>query len=238
MLRLSRKIVLVFIVLLLTGCSATYKVSINENTVFENVEIVEENKTKFDKKNPELYNVSPRDYLETNLKWPTPIYNNVEINPLEPIKIDNNLYYQKKKIDGINGLGLNMNSIFNNDKYNLSKVLNECYEFEFKGKNKIFKFETTSEFKCFEKYKILEEVTINLDTSCRIVETNSKSNNSWNINKNNYKKESIKFIIDCNKIEENKPQAISIIEIFACVVIFMCFIIVIVSILRIKNNKI
>lgn len=200
-----KKILVILLVLTLTGCTASYSITINDmNDVRESLDVKEDNKDLFDKKSDELSGSTFREYLETDLKWPTPIDKNSEINPLEPIKIEGISYYNKKNISSDSQLGIRYSYNFKTKDFINSNVLNICYEYKYNISDNIATFETTSNFKCFEDYPLLESVKFNLNSKCQIESNASVKNEGihiWNIEKKGNQR--IKFTIDCNPKKEN-----------------------------------
>lgn len=217
MLYLSRrlkKILILFIVFTLTGCTAEYNLTINDTKdVIESLNVVETNKELFEKKYEELSGSSPKEYLETNLKWPTPVDYNTETNPLEPTKIQGASYYNKKNISTSLKLGINYNYNFTSSNYKNSNILNSCYDYKYDIIKDVVTFKTEGDIKCFDEYPLLEEVHFNLKTTCHVINSNAdvKGNEryTWKIKKDN--KKSINFSIDCGKKKNIKvPFAIMV----------------------------
>lgn len=237
-----KKILLLFILIFLTGCEAEYNIEINNNiNLKETIDIIENNEDLFDKKNSQLYNRTPKEYLETNLKWPTPVYKSGEINPYEPIKLENTYYYTKTDISNYKQIGLRYNFNHNQNRYKETELLNKCYDVKFSKKNNGISLETTSSFKCFDEYKLLDKVTINLNTTCKVIIENSdkKEDNkyTWYITKENYNKQ-IKFEIECNNKEKNEIDSNNVIIVLVtCYLSLILLIIVIAKLLQEKNNK-
>lgn len=227
-------IYIIFLILILTGCKAEYIVNMdNTNFIKEITEITEENKETFDKKNKSLYEVSPRNYLITDLKWPTPILEDTEINPYEPLRLNNIKYYTKNDISTFDKLGIRYSYNFKAFEYKKSNILNNCYNYNIKINNDEITFKTKDKFKCFNKYELLEEVTFILNTTCKMKNSNAdKIENTkyiWNITKQNYK--DIEFEIDCSKKENRKINSYEIL-----IVIFI-YIIILLLIYLVGNNK-
>lgn len=196
-----KKVLLISTIFILTGCTAKYEITINDTkNIDESLNIIENNKESFEVKNDKLQGATPKEYLETNLNWPTPIFVDSEVNPLEPIKIDGVNYYEQKDISNDNSIGINYNYIFKIKEYNKSNIISSCYDFKTEKINNIFTFKTTSNFKCFEKYKILDKVQFKLNTICKPININSdkKRENTyiWEITKENPSKK-INFSLDC-----------------------------------------
>lgn len=238
-----KRVMLLFIIVLLTGCEAEYNIEINNNlTLKENINVVETDKELFDKKNSQLYNRTPKEYLETNLKWPTPVYNSGEVNPYEPVKLDNTYYYTKSNISNYKQLGLRYSFNHNQNKYKETELLNKCYNINVLKKDDTISLETTSSFKCFDEYKLLDKVTINLKTTCKVnIENSDKKENNkytWYIKKENIDKK-IKFEIECKNNSKKDINSNNIVMILiTCYLSLVLLIIVIAKLLQEKNNRI
>lgn len=244
MLRLFKKLkfLLLLIIIFTTGCTAKYSLTIdNIQNINEKLDVIEENKEIFNKKNSNLYNSTPEEYLETNLKWPTPAYIGYEVNPYEPIKIDGIDYYTKSNITNFKQVGIRYSFNYYSSNYLKSNVLNECYDTEVLIQNNVLTFKTLGEFKCFDKYKNLDEVEVSVSTKCEMINHNSKEQNNsynWNITKENYKKQQIEFKLDCTQIPKKKNNyfnTILVIVIYALVVILIFGL---AKFIGVKNNKI
>lgn len=241
MLRLSNRLKILLITLvLLTGCTAKYDITINDmNDLNESLDIMENDKTKFDIENEELYNVTLKEYLQTDLKWPTPVYINSEENPIEPKELDNVDYYKKEDKSTNELLQINYSFQHNQNNYSKSNIVNTCYDYEFGSKNNYITFTTTSDFKCFEKYKLLDSVEFSLNTTCKVKNANydKKVDNSytWNITKETINKK-ISFSLDCSK--EKKDDFNLSVAVITCSYIFIIlFLILMLKIIfNIKNR--
>jgi hypothetical protein len=234
------KIILVISFLFLTGCSVKYDITINDDKdLIESLDIIENDKTKFDLKNEDLFNATLKEYLETDLKWPTPVFLNTLENPIEPIRINNIDYYNKRNSSTDNTLDINYNYSYKQSKYGQSNIVNNCYEYKFSSSNNIINFETISSFKCFEKYKLLDEVEFNLNTYCKVVQANYDTNNNnkyiWKINKDNINKKII-FKLDCST-KKNNDFNLSIIIIVCSYVFIILFLILMLRIIFAVKNK-
>ena len=208
----------------------------------ETINITEENQELFDKKISQLYNTTPKEYLKTNLKWPTPVYKNDEVNPYEPVKLDNTYYYTKTDISAYKRLGISYSFNHNQNKYNETDIINKCYDIKYTKNNNTIYLETTSNFKCFDEYELLEKVTINLNTTCNVnIQNADKEENNkytWYITKDDSDKQ-IKFEVECIDKKNKDTNDSSII--FTLIISYLILIgitIIIVKILQNKNNKI
>lgn len=237
------RILLLLMIIFVTGCEAEYNIEISNNIILkETIIVTEDNKETFNKKNSLLYNRTPNEYLETNLKWPTPVYTSGEVNPYEPVKLENTYYYTKTDISNYKQLGLSYSFNHIQNRYAETDIINKCYDIKYSKNNNIISLETTSAFKCFDEYKLLEKVTINLNTTCKVNIDNSdkKENNkyTWYITKENYNKQ-IKFEVECENSSKNDVNQNTVLIIFvAGYIILIGSIMLIIKMLHNKNNKI
>lgn len=242
MLRISNRLkVLLIMVILITGCTAKYDITINNDTdLDESLDIVENDKSKFDVENKELYDTTLKEYLETDLKWPTPVYINSEENPIEPKKIDNIEYYNKSNKSTDELLDLNYNFNYKQANYTKSSIVNTCYDYKFNSEDNVITFTTTSDFKCFDKYKLLDSVEFNLNTSCNMENGNYDRKKddiyTWNITKDNFSRK-INFTLNCNKEKKDK-LSLSIIVITCSYIFIILFLILMLRIIFALKNKI
>lgn len=241
-----KKLLLLFLLILLTGCEAEYNIEINNNiNLKETINIIEKDETKFNEKSDILYKLTPKEYLETNLKWPTQVYQNDEVNPYEPIKLDNTKYYTKTDISNYNMLGISYSYNHNQNRYNNTDIINKCYNIKYSKNNDNVSFETIGEFKCFDEYKLLDKVIINLNTTCKVNKENAdkkdKNKYIWYITKENYKDKKIKFQVGCTNKKDtmNNIDGTSLIIVFVVMYLLLIgTIIAIIKMLQLKNNKI
>lgn len=238
MLRLPKRLILLSFVLL-SGCSVKYKINIDKYMIEEDVDIIETDKSKFDKKNELLFNTTPRDYLNINLKWPTPIYQNQEINPYEPLKMENVNYYNKKDISTSDYIGINYKYRFNN-MFENSNILNTCYKVRLIENGDVLIFETLNDFTCFDKYKILDDVEVEVNSKCEVLEANFDYENKFSITKDNYKNKKLYIKLDCSEKQEKKEinNNLNVIAIILIYLVACGLLVIILLSLRKKNNRI
>lgn len=240
MLRLFKRLTLIISVIILTGCSAEYGLTINNTKdINEYLRVVESDKSKFDIKQEELLNTTPKEYLETNIKWPLAVYTD-ETNPIEPKKVNGVDYYSQDKISYDSLIGIKYSFKHDFDMFKESKMLNKCYSYDLTSDNNIISFKTTSSFKCYEEYPILDDITFKLHTTCRIKDNNAdeKKNNTliYNIKKDNIDK-NISFTIDCNEVKE-QHISLTTLELVSIYFIVIGLIILIGRRIFINRNKI
>lgn len=233
-----KKILLISIIFI-TGCTAKYNITINDDKdLIESLDIIETDQNKFNEKNKELYDTTLTEYLNTDLKWPTPVYMNSEENPIEPKKIDNIDYYKKENKSSESLLDLKYSFNHKQINYNKSNIVSSCYEYNFTSNNNNIKFETTSDFKCFEKYKMLDSVEFELNTTCNMsgnYDKNIDNTYTWIINKENISKK-ISFMINCKKDKKDDFE-LSVITIFGVYVFIILFLVLMLRIVFALKNR-
>ncbi len=235
-----KKVLLILLVIFITGCSAEYTITVNDNTnINELLDVIEKDDTTFNIKKSSLYNTTPKEYLNTNLKWPTSVYIDMETSPLEPIKSNEIYYYNKKDISNNFQLGINYSFEHSQYRYGKSTIANNCYSYEYQKIDDKLLFETKDSFKCFDKYDALDSVKINLVTNCKVINENadSKTKNkyTWKIEKNKTNQKII-FSLDCSK-KEQLDHNFRIPLVVLCYIAFFAFITMVVFVLNKKNNR-
>ncbi len=217
-----KKIFIIFTILLLCGCSATYNLEISNDSFKENVSIF------FDKESTEVSNYED---IESDDKI-TPYINN-DYSALVNKK-DN---YKKKVIDGDNYTNVILDYKYNEKTFENSNLLNNCFEnFSFVNK-KTYLIKTSGMFYCL--YEDQDEVTINIKTNNKVLQSNetSKTGNvyTWKINSSNVNNTDIVF-----EVEKGFPMKKFLIY-FAIVSLSAFIIIVLLTLIlnkRKRNNEI
>jgi len=216
------RFLLLILILCLTGCSFEYNVEITDDTVNEDNVIYIENSNEV--------NIEDKvENLVNNYTGPT--------NSLG--------MYDSSVVNKNNYFGMSYKESYNLRDYNNSVTFSLCYDAYkiLKEDNEII-IATSSEFKCFEKYKELENVTVNLFTKYEIVDSNADNtdNNTltWHINKTNATNKKISATINTNNIvvNENKINNYDLMIVIVGVILLITIILVIVGIKGKIKNKI
>ena len=183
-----KKILIILVVLLLTGCSANYNINFTEKSIEESIEIYE---------NSAIVNK----------------YKDKEVNEANTVILDweEGYDYYKRELyttEDITGYRYTYNFAY--DEYDAMAQLRKCYEnFNFKYDNKIT-LETSPYFLCADYYPKTKEIVINITSEYEITSSNadkvSNNTHTWIINENNYKKKPIKITIDKNKKSTNSEK--------------------------------
>lgn len=210
---MKKILLLITLVLLLTGCKATYNISFDSNEINESIKIYTDNtliesadQKTIQKASDELYN------FEYGYD-----------------------YYKKEKFFEGNNTGYNYTYGFNYSDYNMYTQLQKCYdEFNYQNGDYIT-LNTSNEFTCFDYYPEIEEVTINITSKYEITNSNAdevnKNTYTWVINKDNYKNKPLSIRI--NKKKEYKEKKLTT----KMIIVFGIFLILILALLVVKKQS-
>lgn len=182
---MKRKIIILATTLiLLTGCSATYDLYLDKNNITERTYIYDSTKKL---EGLEYYDMDKGNEISIDL------YAN------EVAAFENNFKYEKEEIKTNNGnnFGYRYNTSYKYNEFNKLSAVAACYDkIEIKNDGNI-SVKTSNEFKCFDKYSLLEDVTIRIHYTGKVLNTNAdKVENDiyiWKITKDNYKNSGIIF---------------------------------------------
>lgn len=182
---MKRKIIILATTLiLLTGCSATYDLYLDKNNITERTYIYDSTKKL---EGLEYYDMDKGNEISIDL------YAN------EVAAFENNFKYEKEEIKTNNGnnFGYRYNTSYKYNEFNKLSAVVACYDkIEIKNDGNI-SVKTSNEFKCFDKYSLLEDVTIRIHYTGKVLNTNAdKVENDiyiWKITKDNYKNSGIIF---------------------------------------------
>lgn len=181
-----KKLIILFIfTFFLTGCSATYNIEIYNDQVREDLEYVNTNSSTWD--NKVQYGLSYRDLVLSSYDYPYPAFNSAVVDEDDTIKIDGVEYYENKLISDNNRLGQSLSyHDFTLDNFSDSSIIKKCYRyFNIIEEDENIILSTSYENKCFEEYKSLDDITINLKTNHKVVSNNADIvdgyHYTWNI---------------------------------------------------------
>lgn len=171
-----RKVILILIIIIplfMTGCSATYDLYIGEKLT-DNIFLYDNNDIL---KNLEYYDMNADTQININ-------------NYSEHINLfENNFNYEREEYSNNSISGYNYKYTYNYNMMKKKSMIWDCYnEINIKREDRII-IETSNDFKCFDKYPLLEDVTINIHYSGNLVSTNAHSYEqgvyTWNFNREN-----------------------------------------------------
>lgn len=191
----KRIIVLVISLLLMTGCTCEYNLTIDNSNYQESISI---NGTTND------------EIIHFNNDWKVPIdkneYNNISGEPGTKVEIDTDIYQYK-----LTGNNLTFTNDFTKSNLNNSTAISICYD-----KVTIQNYEdsiiisTSNKVQCFNKYPSLTNIKINITTDKPVKKHNADSVNkntyTWNISQNDSESKPINMIIN-NKYSEPSKES-------------------------------
>lgn len=204
---MKKLLLLISLLFIVSGCSATYNIEIKDNKIYETLSIIEKNKNLWDSKraNGLIY----RNQILDAKSWPLGSFYDKQTSEYEAEKVDGFEYYDISLINNTSSLGLKYSYTFDNSNYDKSTLLRNCFSNVSKYTNNGLTVITTSVgFKCFNDYDMLENVKVNIVTDYEVQGHNADSVNgttySWSINKNNANKKIIyiKYYSKTNKKDE------------------------------------
>lgn len=185
------------LILLLSGCSVEYNVSLENDSFKENGSLIEKKENKD--------NVSKNGFsFEEQINYTYQSMHDV-LNGQEMEKTQS---FELKKIDTDKEIGLTYSNELKQNKYYLSPIIRQCYDnVSVKNSNNNIKISTGNYFKCFDYYELLSDVTVNFVTNYKVNNNNAdeiKDNTYiWTINKNNFKNKEISIEIDKTNVSYN-----------------------------------
>lgn len=222
---MKRKIIILATTLiLLTGCSATYDLYLDKNNITERTYIYDSTKKL---EGLEYYDMDKGNEISIDL------YAN------EVAAFENNFKYEKEEIKTNNGnnFGYRYNTSYKYNEFNKLSAVAACYDkIEIKNDGNI-SVKTSNEFKCFDKYSLLEDVTIRIHYTGKVLNTNAdKVENDiyiWKITKDNYKNSGIIFTA-----EKVKTKIFSTFQIVGLIILTILIVITYLLYKRKNSSKI
>ncbi len=226
-----KKLSLLLILVLLTGCSVDYNLTINENNEFdESIYIQAEN----DSESQSLFN-DP---------WPIKaLYSDLDSGEY-PEELEGVEYYKSNLVLNNNYYLKKLSYKFNSENIYDNNSIKTCYESFYVNKDekeKTISLSTSSKFLCMENYPSLNEVNIKINIANPVVTHNASKINGntyeWNITRDNYENSGIiiKFKKEKEANEINRSKTPSPIIFIFLAVFFLILIGLIVY--KTKNNK-
>lgn len=183
---MKKKLLFLLILLLMTtGCSATYDIEIYNDQVKEKMEFV--NTDSFSWDSEVQYGLSYRTLLDASLNYPYPAFYSTIVDENDTIKLDGVEYYKNTLIEESNKLGQRLEyNKFTLDNFNDSGIIKKCYQyFNIIEKDDEIVLSTSLKNKCFEEYPLLDTITVNLKTNHKVVNSNADLVNgyhyTWNL---------------------------------------------------------
>ena len=197
---MKKKITLLIIsILLLSGCSATFDTVITKEMVKQDIQV---NMKKTEKTTPTIYRTITSKMLE--IEYGTEILS----------------YYSFKNINDTESETLNSSISYSTKFYDNDYALLVCFsDHNIYIKDNVLVVQTSNDFTCFNRYKMMDTITVNVKTDLKVISNNADISQNgvytWNFTKaNNSKSIQLQVLLedqnnpnDPNKpVETQKPQ--------------------------------
>jgi hypothetical protein len=222
--RKLRILLLSILLLITTGCDGVYNVEIYNDRYKEDITITENNSNNWDDKNEN--DVSFKTLLD------------------EEYNRDND-YYVKEKLSSSTVLGLNYKSDFSLESYGSLGIAYRCYDyFSVLDDNDSVTIITSNKNKCYDLYKWLNNITINIKTNHKVLDNNADESQGstyiWHLNRQNAVDKIIKLKFSkseyVNNYENETVKNVGLI--IGVVAIVLLVIGIVFLILRARMNKV
>lgn len=207
-----KKVFLIILTLfVLTGCSATYNLEIDDSRVLESCDFLLEKNDENERTVDDYYNTNYLAFFDMNL-----------------LKDYN---YNKERIDDGKHVGMNLSFAYGNRDYQNSSLLDRCYyKKSFIKTNDYIILNTEGGASCFYKdeSKLLDDLTVNIKTDLKVLENNADSVKdnvyTWKLTDKNFSKKNIYIKIKRGSVYSFIPL----------IIILIVFIIVLINYIRIR----
>ena len=224
-----RKIlILVFSILFFTACTVDYNIELNDEIFDENLTIYESDSTKF---SSDIYGNKYGGTITLEQKFrnlndlPQSVLTNQPIDIYNPKnELDGTIYYEKTLTETDNLRSIEFKTNVNLTDLRYLNSVKQCYDdFNVSVSTDRLSISTSEINKCFENYSLLDKININLNINFKeefeVIENNATISDgnkyTWVIDKNNYKNQSIKIVVDRTP-DNNKKENVSIILLIIC----------------------
>ncbi len=226
-----KKGILLLILVLTSGCTVNYHITINEdNEITEEIAIQTENQTESQK----LYE-DP---------WPTKVFYSDPESGEYPEKIPNVEYYNENLFINDQFYQKKLTYTFLSDQYKDANSIKSCYEHFYYTVNQeenTITLSTSPKFLCMEDFPDLKQVNISIEVKNPVINSNATSvqdgQYNWVITPENYEKSSL--ILTYSKINPQKVEKQKKSNLMTMLIVFGGFIVCIlgVVIFKIKKNN-
>lgn len=206
---MKRLVCLIFLIIFLTGCDAEYNITINKGIVSEELQIYEDDKSKWDA-DVDLFSQSYREVIEDNLNYKLGVFIDEQLADAEENNPNYN-FYKPEKIHTQNRLGIIYKYNFITENYHRAYFPNNCFDNINLYKEKGYIILSTSKgFNCIKDDYELSSLTINITTKYEVEKSNSDDVSGktykWIINKNNSGDKNIYIKVNTNKLSQAKVE--------------------------------
>lgn len=182
---MGKKIILLILLFLVTGCTANYNIEIYNNTIKEDMKYFDSISSNWDSEIQ--FGLTYRELVTESVNYPYPILNNTVVDENDSVKLEGIEYYQNTLISDSNQLGQRLSyDKFTFRNFQDSSIVKQCYQYFNiieEGENIILS--TSSNNMCFELYPNLDTITVNLKTNHKVVSSNASNHkgyhHTWNL---------------------------------------------------------
>lgn len=187
-----KRYLLIFCIFFLTGCSVDYRLDVDKELNFN--ELVQLNSS----------NENERQNIEDYQHF-LPIDSQLDESAVYERKYEDIEYYESRKLN--DNKTLQFRYVYDVDVFNNGKIVNTCYQYvtAMNSDDRLI-LSTSKEFLCFDKFEVLEDVTVTITSRYKLVNTNADSSDNytyvWNITKDNYRDRSIYLELDLTDRKE------------------------------------
>jgi len=189
--KIKKSLTISFLLLVLTGCSANYRITVNKDNIEENI-YLNTNEQTFSKLDEEP------DKLESVVR--------------EMVAFEKNNENFELNFKNFNTTaGYEYTTKFKPKSMSWPTIANECYNnINIDKDDSTLTITTSNEFLCYEKYTYLKDVKITLNTDLKVESHNADSAKdntyTWNISKQNsvFKPLEITFKLNTRVIKKNE----------------------------------
>lgn len=194
--KIIKKISLILLLILISGCKANYEINLNDDFFQEKLTFIE---TRDNVIHSNDYRQKLNRFLENGL------YTISEENFLD--YVEDGTKYTINKIE-TNGLGAEIIGITPKSLLTETTIVNVCFNnIKITTKDKKTKIETSKDFSCFDSYSLLEEVKVKVISNNILVsnaDLKEHDNHVWIFTKENYKDKNIK--LEINNLPDYIPE--------------------------------
>lgn len=211
---MKKLFILICLTFLLAGCTADYQVKIKNGKIYEKLVLIETDKSIFD--------------VPTDSGWTV----RETFDVLKEKDEFSKQNYTVKSLDNSDRLGIEYKSNEFNSMIN-SSILNQCYtNFSVSEENNIITIDTGDQFDCYNYYKNLNSVRVELTTNHKVYSSNADEvkNNKyiWSISESGNKRITISYSKD--PVKNNTLNIVVILSVLILVSVISYYVI--------KKNKI
>lgn len=198
---MMKRLFLLLFIVLLTGCSASYNLEVNDSFK-ESVVVTESNESNFDYV---FSGFNMKEYNNFYLTKEFPYYYDDPYMPDINYRFDDVSYYDVKDLSDYGKIGLSMSANIDdvNDFSKSNLLWKTCRVKDISLKDGVLKI-NVSGFKSFDEYKILGTVNVNINSKYKVLSNNADKvydgGYTWKITRDNYNDKTINISFKTDSI--------------------------------------